>query len=99
MRRLASGLVALALLACADDNTPVERALPNAQRAGATIRTSALNAGPTVVPVLPQNPYAGDRAAVTEGEKLYLAMNCHGCHGAKIRFFQDYFHRGRWHAA
>ena len=73
----------LMVVACTDSTTPVEKALPNAQRAAATVRTSALNAGPTVVPVLPPNPYAGDLASVAEGEKLYLAMNCHGCHGAK----------------
>lgn len=83
MRGTAAGALALLLLACTDGNTPVDRALPNGQRAAATVRTSALNAGPTVVPVLPPNPYAGDLASVAEGEKLYLAMNCHGCHGAK----------------
>lgn len=27
-----------------------------------------------------KNPYAGDPSAVMEGEKLFRAMNCNGCH-------------------
>ncbi|HEU4643363.1 MAG TPA: c-type cytochrome [Gemmatimonadaceae bacterium] len=27
------------------------------------------------------NPYRGDSAAATQGEKLFTAMNCDGCHG------------------
>lgn len=27
------------------------------------------------------NPFAGDRASVTEGGQMFTAMNCDGCHG------------------
>ncbi|HVH10013.1 MAG TPA: c-type cytochrome [Gemmatimonadales bacterium] len=28
-----------------------------------------------------RNPYKGDRGAATEGAKIFVAMNCDGCHG------------------
>jgi len=32
-------------------------------------------------PVLPNNPYKNDRVALTEGRRLFVDMNCVGCHG------------------
>jgi len=29
----------------------------------------------------PTNPYAGQAASISEGEKLFASMNCDGCHG------------------
>ncbi len=29
----------------------------------------------------PPNPYAGDRGAAGQGQRLFLRMNCAGCHG------------------
>ena len=29
-----------------------------------------------------RNPFAGQHDAVTEGERIFRAMNCDGCHGA-----------------
>lgn len=30
-----------------------------------------------------KNPYTGDPEAIVEGERLYLEIGCHGCHGPK----------------
>lgn len=48
----------------------------------ALVRTSDLQAG-GVRPLATRNPYEGDQRALAEGERLYLAMNCAGCHGPK----------------
>lgn len=32
-------------------------------------------------PQLPANPYASDRVALVEGRRLFVDMNCSGCHG------------------
>jgi cytochrome c oxidase cbb3-type subunit III len=32
-------------------------------------------------PARPSNPFAGDRAAIGEGRRLFNAFNCSGCHG------------------
>ena len=51
-----------------------------------------------VKPLLIKNPYEGDKAAISTGEKLFVAYNCLDCHGADGSgamgpSFQD----GRWH--
>jgi len=37
--------------------------------------------GPARQPAREDSPYAKDRVALTEGRKLFVAMNCAGCHG------------------
>lgn len=49
----------------------------------ALTRTSDLQAGGDAKLVRTRNPFAGDAAAAAEGERIYLSMNCAGCHGAK----------------
>jgi mono/diheme cytochrome c family protein len=49
-------------------------------------------------PLLVKNPYEGDKSAINQGAKLYIAYNCLDCHGADgsgamAPTFQD----GRWH--
>jgi len=39
--------------------------------------------GPPQNPPRPQNPYAHNVAAMTEGRKLFVRMNCSGCHGGR----------------
>jgi cbb3-type cytochrome c oxidase subunit III len=51
-----------------------------------------------VKPLLVNNPYEGDKGAITQGGKLFIAYNCLDCHGAEGSgamgpSFQD----GRWH--
>jgi mono/diheme cytochrome c family protein len=51
-----------------------------------------------VKPLLVKNPYEGDKGAITQGGKLFIAYNCLDCHGAEGSgamgpSFQD----GRWH--
>ncbi len=51
-----------------------------------------------VRPLLVKNPYEGDKGAITQGGKLFIAYNCLDCHGAEGSgamgpSFQD----GRWH--
>jgi cytochrome c oxidase cbb3-type subunit III len=43
------------------------------------------------------NPYAGDTASATQGEKLFTAMNCDGCHGlGATGFVGPSLSVGRW---
>jgi cytochrome c oxidase cbb3-type subunit 3 len=53
---------------------------------------------PQVKPLLLKNPYEGDKNAINQGGKLFVAYNCLDCHGADGSgamgpSFQD----GRWH--
>ena len=75
-------LTAVAPAACRDDGAADGRALPDVRAEGATIRTSALQAGPETPAPDIRNPYEGDGTALADGRRLYLWMNCHGCHGA-----------------
>jgi cytochrome c oxidase cbb3-type subunit 3 len=44
--------------------------------------TSDLQAGSDTT-FASRNPFEGNQAALAEGERLYMWMNCAGCHGAK----------------
>jgi len=45
----------------------------------------------------PRNPYAGNSASAAEGEKLFTAMNCDGCHGlGATGFVGPSLSVGRW---
>ncbi len=61
-----------------DGNTRVSEASVAASNA----RTSTLQAGETTAEELVTNPYEGNAREIAEGRRLYLWMNCHGCHGA-----------------
>lgn len=44
-----------------------------------------------------RNPYKGDRASATEGERIFGAMNCDGCHGGgAVGFVGPSLADGRW---
>jgi cytochrome c oxidase cbb3-type subunit 3 len=43
------------------------------------------------------NPYSGDANAAVQGEKLFAAMNCDGCHGGgALGFTAPSLADGRW---
>lgn len=44
--------------------------------------TSDLQAGSDTV-LASRNPFDGNQQALGEGERLFMSMNCAGCHGAK----------------
>lgn len=76
-------VVAASIAGCSNEGPARERALPDVRAEGATIRTSALQAGPATRSPDIRNPYEGDDRALADGRRLYLWMNCHGCHGAQ----------------
>jgi cytochrome c oxidase cbb3-type subunit III len=64
--------------------TSCDVASSEAAAAGATINLH-IPVGPIPgtenPPVLPANPYKEDRVALTQGRRLFVNMNCSGCHG------------------
>ncbi|HXH12049.1 MAG TPA: c-type cytochrome [Alphaproteobacteria bacterium] len=87
MRTLLSlymGLYAVVVLAftspCAGAGQPTRPVPPGGAGAPAA-PTSELRPGPAVRQPEPvKNPYAGDPQAIAQGQKLYQAFNCVGCH-------------------
>jgi cytochrome c oxidase cbb3-type subunit 3 len=77
--RFPSFALALLLTACNREEPKREVAMP-ADRAIAM--TSDLQAGSDTV-VATRNPFEGNQHALAEGERLYMWMNCAGCHGAR----------------
>jgi cytochrome c oxidase cbb3-type subunit 3 len=51
-------------------------AIPLGQIAGALGSTAAMST---------QNPYEGNRQAIEQGKKLYVSMNCAGCHAYNLQ--------------
>lgn len=78
--RAVNGRAFLALaawLACAG-STPVRAEPPP----GAVSYPQHVSAGTALPPATAlANPYASDASAAQQGEKLFAAMNCDGCHG------------------
>lgn len=82
-RAMVASTMLVAALAVACRQADEETGLPPA---GAVLATPApgrvwIQPGPPVVHAVVRNPYAGDDAAIEDGERLYGAMNCGGCHG------------------
>ena len=46
------------------------------------VRTSDLRAGGAAVDMAVRDPFADDPEGTRDGRTLYMAMNCHACHGA-----------------
>ena len=67
------------LFACSREEPAREVAMP-ADRAIAM--TADLQAGSDTT-FATRNPFEGNQQALAEGERLYMWMNCAGCHGAK----------------
>jgi cytochrome c oxidase cbb3-type subunit III len=75
-------IVALAsLAACRVEKPPAERR-PPAPCESIPVRTSDLVAGEPAARERFRNPYEGNVEAIGEGKRLYIWMNCAGCHGA-----------------
>lgn len=82
-RGLATAVAMLAIAACQDDARGRDM-LPAATSATGAVPTGDL-AGPAERAGAGRSPYAGDQAAVREGERLFLQMNCADCHGYDAR--------------
>jgi cytochrome c oxidase cbb3-type subunit 3 len=75
------GLTSLVLLACGRGDDQRATQLASAGASPAIVFRIGPQPGPDrVLPVL-QNPYAGDRAVLLEGRRLFNWYNCSGCHG------------------
>lgn len=79
----AAGMLAGLLMGCERQRPTVVRGAPPGVADQPTLVTSELQAGPPAPKVDLVNPYAGDRGALAEGERLYGWFNCAGCHGPK----------------
>jgi cytochrome c oxidase cbb3-type subunit 3 len=84
--RIAAALVVLAAgctsgkpAAVVPDSAPAAR--PDSIRLAVRYDQHVLAEGKLPPGVSPVNPYAGQAASISEGEKLFASMNCDGCHG------------------
>ena len=57
------------------------REVPPAADATTNVVMSTLQPGPSVVSVATEHPYDKDAFAIAQGQRLYVQMNCAGCHG------------------
>lgn len=57
------------------------RELPPAGSAVSDVVMSPLQPGPSLVSVAHEHPYERNAWAVAQGKRLYVQMNCAGCHG------------------
>jgi cytochrome c oxidase cbb3-type subunit 3 len=78
-------IVAAALLCSAASLISASRELP--EPAGPTYQAAQNPVGPIpgggAPPVQPSNPYRGDAEAAQQGRRLFVTMNCSGCHGGR----------------
>lgn len=82
-------VVALALIAACRGPTP---APPGVRYGQHVFAGGAAPAGGTL-----QNPYRGNRASAAQGETIFGAMNCDGCHGGgAIGWVGPSLADGRW---
>lgn len=81
-RQLATALLALLPNAHAQDEADGEPEAPGTQpvNEGEILGTQP---GPDRALATVDNPYAGDREAITEGRRLFVWFNCYGCHGGR----------------
>jgi cytochrome c oxidase cbb3-type subunit 3 len=57
------------------------REVPPAADATTNVVMSTLQPGPSVVSVATEHPYDQNAYAIAQGKRLYVQMNCAGCHG------------------
>ena len=77
----ASALAVLLLLAgCQREERRFREVPPGATAAPAVVLNDEVQPGPTLVDPEVRNAYEENAWAVTEGEQLYNAFNCAGCH-------------------
>jgi cytochrome c oxidase cbb3-type subunit 3 len=76
-----AAMLALAVAAACRDTMRYEPpAMQNASMAGVPVGPVP---GPGSAQPLPENPYAGDDAAILAGRQLFVRFNCSGCHGGR----------------
>lgn len=71
--------LALLLVACESERPARQVAMPGDR---VIAMTSDLQAGGDTT-FATRNPFHGNQQALAEGERLFIWMNCAGCHGAK----------------
>ena len=76
-------LLALATLATAGCKREERRfrEIPPAADATTNVVMSTLQPGPSIVSVASEHPYDRNAYAIAQGQRLYVQMNCAGCHG------------------
>jgi cytochrome c oxidase cbb3-type subunit 3 len=57
------------------------REVPPAADATTNVVMSSLQPGPSIVSVATEHPYDKNAYAIAQGKRLYVQMNCAGCHG------------------
>ena len=92
-------LAGLALISCGEPEPADPQANRKARNAPATVRYdqygSAGNLAPPAEALV--NPLSGDPSAAQQGEALFGAMNCDGCHGeGAVGFVGPSLVDGRW---
>jgi cytochrome c oxidase cbb3-type subunit III len=81
-RRAAAAVLGAALLAGCEAEVPPMRESPPAAGQRAAPQTGDLQAGPERPIAFLDAGYESNPRAVQQGERLYMWMNCVGCHGA-----------------
>jgi cytochrome c oxidase cbb3-type subunit III len=57
------------------------REVPPAADATSSVSMGSLQPGPSIVSVGTEHPYDKNAYAIAQGKRLYVQMNCAGCHG------------------
>jgi cytochrome c oxidase cbb3-type subunit III len=76
---LCAAAVVLALVACEREERRFRETPPTATALTA-VTLSDLQPGPRTKQVVLRNPYDGNAYAISEGQRLFSAYNCSGCH-------------------
>lgn len=78
---LAAALVAVALAGCEREERRLRELPPAADRSeSGAVRQTELQPGPRTPDRDVRDPYRGNAWSLTEGQRLYSAYNCVGCH-------------------
>jgi cytochrome c oxidase cbb3-type subunit 3 len=83
LTRALLALLALATLATSGCKREERRfrEIPPAADATTNVVMSTLQPGPSIVSVASEHPYDRNAYAISQGQRLYVQMNCAGCHG------------------
>ena len=79
-RTLAIAAFAMAAMSCKREERRF-REVPPAADATTNVVMSSLQPGPSLVSVATEHPYDKNAYAISQGKRLYVQMNCAGCHG------------------
>jgi cytochrome c oxidase cbb3-type subunit III len=78
-RAMLLAAIVVGVAACEREHRDFHTTPPGAGPSEASVRTSALHAGPAATEQT-GGPYQDNRWAISEGKRLYEWMNCAGCH-------------------